>query len=102
MALKQTIRLTLVDKQPYAIQSKNDPAKIYKGFIYTGLDKNSKPFNFTTIKDEYPVVDSGRYEETLARDITLFGRVDNFTGATKWANYEREKKDLTRIENNPF
>jgi len=91
--LKQTLKLTLYDKNPYNIKGRDQ--KSYTGVIYEGFDKDGKSHRFTSEKESYPVFDTGRYQEENARDIVLYGRT-TLEGIVKWSDFQKEKKNLDK------
>lgn len=93
MALKTTKRITIIDKQKYAIQDVN--GKDHEGYIYEGFDVDNRIIRFTSQKETYTVVDGAEYEEKNARDIVLYGRTD-LNGRVKWSDEEKIKKDMTQ------
>jgi len=91
--LKQTLKLTLYDKNPYSIKGKD--GKTYAGILYEGFAADGSTHRFTSQKDEFPVFDTGRYQEEHARDFKLFGKT-KFGGGTKWSTEEPERKSLNK------
>lgn len=91
--LKQTTKLTLVEKKPYAITGKD--GKNYTGIIYEGFDSRNRIIRFTSKKDSYPVYDRGGFEETNSRDFELYGKT-KFNGEVKWQDDPIEAKELNR------
>lgn len=93
MALKQTVRLYLIEKNPYAIMDQN--GQNHTGFIFEGFDAQNRLHRFTSAKDEYPVYDGAEYQEKNSRDFILYGRTD-LNGRVKWSDFEKEKRDMTK------
>lgn len=90
----EEISICLVAKRPYKFVNRNGAP--VEGTTYAGYleEKNGKAWLAFSSKSTYDLTPSlKKYDPERAEVITLYRRLDIFTGKEKWADYPQENTD---------